>query len=113
MNIPRRPLTPLVGAVGVTDRHTDHDDWLVGGDDGRDTRDTSTSSYDHGAADAFTQESIGRTDAVHLGRRDGGCLEPETGLHHRGRRFSNDAVVRLATVSQGKIKMFELEADAK
>src|SRR5262249_59396222 len=70
-------LAPLLGAVGVADRHPDDRDRSVYAAERRDPRNPAPGADDDLAADLLAEDAIRRADVAAALRRDRRRLEPE------------------------------------
>src|SRR4051794_12248505 len=77
-------LAPLLGAVGVADRHAAHRDRVVDAAQRRHTRDAAAGADDHLAVDLLAQDAVGRADVVGALGRDRGRLDRQAALANRG-----------------------------
>ena len=107
-------LAPLLGAVGVVDRHPHHGDRVVDARDGPDhARDPPAGADDHLAVDLLAEDPVRRADVVLALGRDGRRLQPEAGLAHRARRLVDDLVARLTPLLEPEVEVLELERHAE
>ena len=104
-------LAPLLGAVGVADRHAHHRDRVVHARHRRDARDAPPGADDHLAVDRLAQQAVGAADVVGALRRDRRRLEAEARRGHRRRRRRHDLVVGLAPVVEREVVVLQLDLD--
>ncbi len=110
---PRGALAPLLGAVGVADRHAHDRDRIVHAGHRPDrARDPPAGAHDHLAVDRLAQDPVGGADVVGALGRDRGGLEPEAGSAHRRGRLGHAFVGGCAPALERQVVVLELDGRA-
>ncbi len=106
-------LAPLLGAVGVLDRHPHDRDRVVDAGDRRHARDAAAGADDHLAVDLLAEDAVRRADVVGALGRDRRGLDAEAGRAHRDGGLVDDGVVRRPAVLEREVEVLELERQTR
>ena len=105
-------LAPLLGAVGIADRHSHDRDRLVYAADRHDAGDAPSGAHDDVTADLLAQDPVRAADVVLALGRDGGRLQPETRLPDSGRGLVDDLILCRTPRVEGQVEAGQLELEA-
>jgi hypothetical protein len=105
-------LAPLLGAVGVPDRHPHDRDRRVDAAERRHARDPPAGADDHPASDLLAEKPVRRADVVRALGCDGGRLQTEAGVPQRCCRVMDDCVLRGATRLQREVEAWKVELES-
>jgi hypothetical protein len=101
-------LAPLLGAIGVVDRHAHHGNRGVHPADSPDAGEAPARAQYHLAVDGFAQDGVRRAHVALAFGRNRRRLKAQAGGRHRGRRLAHHGVVAGPALLQRQVEVGEL-----